>query len=292
MFWVILIALVVVFALFKMGFFRKNKECSDCGTSLSGNKQIILGSGEKKFVLCQNCVDKIHPQLMKYAKDYWDYNDYKNYLLLEESNKDYIAQFKPTDEYGKTAKLKIDKEHCLFTIGDGKNDYVFCFDQVVDYDISFRADEIKEGLLGDKVKGDEYASIQLNCPNVYIEKILNHGVSYKIKEKGFINIKYQFEYSESFSNIIRTFSVCMRIIESIRQDMNNNHDSSSYSHEVDELQKALALFMFDSMDEVTEESLKKQRNALIKAFHPDNDESNQAYSQKINTAYEILKGQL
>lgn len=47
--------------------------------------------------------------------------------------------------------------------------------------------------------------------------------------------------------------------------------------------------MFDSMSDVTEENLKKQRNALIKAFHPDNSEDNEIYSQKINAAYDLLK---
>ena len=32
-----------------------------------------------------------------------------------------------------------------------------------------------------------------------------------------------------------------------------------------------------------------QRNILIKAFHPDNNESNESYSQKINAAYELLQ---
>ena len=42
------------------------------------------------------------------------------------------------------------------------------------------------------------------------------------------------------------------------------------------------------MDKVTLDSLKEQRNALIKAFHPDNAEANVAYSQKINAAYNLL----
>lgn len=59
--------------------------------------------------------------------------------------------------------------------------------------------------------------------------------------------------------------------------------------QIDDIQKAMALFMFDSMSDVTEENLKKQRNALIKAFHPDNSEDNEIYSQKINAAYDLLK---
>jgi DnaJ-class molecular chaperone len=38
--------------------------------------------------------------------------------------------------------------------------------------------------------------------------------------------------------------------------------------------------------------LKQQRNALIKAFHPDNNESNETYAQKINAAYELLSGMI
>lgn len=46
--------------------------------------------------------------------------------------------------------------------------------------------------------------------------------------------------------------------------------------------------MFDSVDEVTQDALRKQRNALFKAFHPDNADENEAYSQKINAAYNLL----
>ena len=57
----------------------------------------------------------------------------------------------------------------------------------------------------------------------------------------------------------------------------------------EQLQKALALFMFDSLDDVTAESLKAQRNRLIKSFHPDTgSEDDNKYAQKINEAYTIL----
>ena len=57
----------------------------------------------------------------------------------------------------------------------------------------------------------------------------------------------------------------------------------------EQLQKALALFMFDSLNDVTAESLKAQRNRLIKSFHPDTgSEDDNKYAQKINEAYMIL----
>ena len=56
-----------------------------------------------------------------------------------------------------------------------------------------------------------------------------------------------------------------------------------------EVQKALALFMFDSLEDITAESLKKQRNRLIKSFHPDmGNEDDTKYAQKINEAYMLL----
>lgn len=56
--------------------------------------------------------------------------------------------------------------------------------------------------------------------------------------------------------------------------------------------KARALFMLD--DEYTLKQLKKQRNRLIHAFHPDGQEEDDVlemteYTRKINDAYKILK---
>ncbi|MBR6510354.1 MAG: hypothetical protein IKT38_07095 [Clostridia bacterium] len=68
--------------------------------------------------------------------------------------------------------------------------------------------------------------------------------------------------------------------------VNNNSDEV-------QLQKALALFMFDSINEVTVETLKAQRNRLIKSFHPDaNSDDNTRYAQKINEAYELIHNHL
>lgn len=52
--------------------------------------------------------------------------------------------------------------------------------------------------------------------------------------------------------------------------------------------KAMSLYMFDSLDKVTEEDIKHQRNKLLKAFHPDEGEESVKYSQKVNEAYEVL----
>ena len=43
----------------------------------------------------------------------------------------------------------------------------------------------------------------------------------------------------------------------------------------------------------TLDELKKQRNRLLKSFHPDEgSEETKKYAQKINSAYELLKGKI
>ena len=79
---------------------------------------------------------------------------------------------------------------------------------------------------------------------------------------------------------------------------NKQSNSQSYKYEqnknvsqapLNDISKALALFMFDSLEDVTEEKLKKQRNMLLKAYHPDEGIADDTYSQRINTAYSLIK---
>lgn len=57
---------------------------------------------------------------------------------------------------------------------------------------------------------------------------------------------------------------------------------------MNDLELARITFMFDSLN-FTEKELKTVRNRLIKSFHSDNGEENEAFAQKINQYYAILK---
>lgn len=283
MFWLIVIAVIVLVVLFKMGVFRKPGTCQSCGKTLKGTEQQVF-NGNTPFCLCKECADKIHPQILDFAKKNWSYNDYTDYLSWDEATKEERSQFSPDAKYG--YELAVDTERGLFSIGTGKKGgLVFRFADLTDYELNFKAEEVKEGLLGDKVKGNEYVTVDLAYPRVYIEEVINYGVKLSLRKKGFLSSKYEYEFSNGFSEIIRAFSICVAIEIAKREG-----DYKEETMNIGEVEKALALFMFDSMDEVTQDSLKKQRNALIKAFHPDNAEQNEAYSQKINAAYDLLSG--
>lgn len=290
MFWIIVIAIVVLVVLFKLGIFRKAGECKCCGKKLKGTEQMIFGFDKTRFILCKECAAKIHPQIADYAKKNWKYEDYTDYLAWEEETKEERAQFKATEQYGYASTLMIDSEHGLFTLGKGRvfkeseAGLIFRFADLVDWDLNFKAEKVKDGLLGIKVKGDEFAMIQLDRPNVLIEEILNYGASYPLRKKGILSSKYEYEFSGDFQEIMAAFSIC-EYIELAKQEGECDEEERDF----DEIQKALALFMFDSMADATPDNLKKQRNALIKAFHPDFGEDNATYAAKINNAYELLR---
>lgn len=53
-----------------------------------------------------------------------------------------------------------------------------------------------------------------------------------------------------------------------------------------EVYDAMTLFMLESP--YTQEDVRKQRNRLMKSFHPDGNDISEVYAQKINNAYNIL----
>jgi len=301
MFLVIVIAIIVLIVCASKGVFSKPQPCKHCGKELKGTEQkrftgvslmgALYGETEtampESFVLCQDCFNKIHPQLVMFAQSSWKYSDYTNYLEWEEQTKEERSAFKPDIEYGEfRSELKIDQERGLFSIGSGKSGgLVLRFEDLIEYDVNYEPKELKEGFLNDKIIGDEYIKITTKVPSLLLTNTLHSDVKYKAKVQGILNPKYGYEFSDEFYNIIRVFSICAYLAENKN---NNDQTSESNMQNIGELQKALALFMFDDINEVTEEALKQQRNTMIKAFHPDNNTSNEAYSQKINTAYELL----
>lgn len=304
MFLVIVIVVIVLIVLAYKGVFSKPQPCKHCGKELKGTEQKRFWGGgtvgllygetdvpvQEGFVLCQDCCNKIHRDLLSFAETSWSYSDYTNYLEWEEQTKEERSFFEPDIVYGKSYdKLMIDQERGLFCIGsDKKKDLVLRFEDLVEYDVNFEPKEYKEGFFGDKVIGNEYIKITSRIPALILNKTLCSDVKYAVKVSGIINPKYGYEYSDEFFEIIRIFSICAYLGENKKYNQQSSGNSETNMQQIGELQKALALFMFDDINEVTEEALKQQRNTLIKAFHPDNNTSNEAYSQKINAAYELL----
>ena len=280
LFLVIVIAVIVLVILIKKGVFRKPDACQSCGKELKGTEQQVF-KAFAPFCLCKECANKIHPQIFDYAKKNWSYTDYTDYLAWDAVTKEERAKFVPDEVYG--YELAVDTERGLFSIGTGKKGgLVFRFADLSDYDLNFKPEEVKEGILGDKVKGNEFVAVELACPKVYIEEVIKYGVSLRLRKTGFFSSKYEYEFSDGFSKVIRAFSVCVAV-----EIARRNGEYQNEKVNINEVEEALALFMFDSMDEVTLESLENMRNTMVNSVHSG---QNTSYLQKIDDAYDLLKG--
>lgn len=67
---------------------------------------------------------------------------------------------------------------------------------------------------------------------------------------------------------------------------NQRKENQTNASQYNDYQEALALYMLTCP--YTKEEVRKQRNRLLKTFHPDESSDNSRYAQKINKAYDIL----
>lgn len=281
----IIIAIIVILILRSLGVFNKPANCEHCGKELKGTEQVYVGPGAFRFILCGNCYSKINIAIEYYAKRNWRYSDYVDYLNWEEETHEERDKFNSSYSYpikkSKHSRIDVDIENGLFRYNAVDDiGIVFRFSDIAEGNIDFEPSEIKDGIINTKVKGDEYIEFTMNRPCFSNHAILRKDVACVAKPEKLFSSKYNYYMADEFVDFIRTFSICFHMAH---QQMEQN------TEDITEIEKALALFMFDSMDEVTEDNLRKQRNILIKAFHPDNNESNESYSQKINAAYELLQ---
>lgn len=123
-------------------------------------------------------------------------------------------------------------------------------------------------------KGFQDQARQSNSKNAYGPESASHNRNNTDQSSGsstdqsYSNQNHEYKRSDESQNNYRT---------------NSNNSSDYYA--------ALNLFMLD--EGYTMDELKKQRNRLLKSFHPDEgSEETKKYAQKINSAYEILKRNL
>ncbi len=238
--------------------------------------------------LCSECTSIVPSYMMnsfceKYTLE--DYRDLKEYIKY--SNEHLRPIFHGTHCF---YSLHIDTENLLFYIGYGiDSDTIFLnFQNVTRFDMIFSAEEYKDGILGTKVNGKIMLELGMDCPYFYHEEVLTKNAKAKAK-KSLFGTKIEYDNPDGMDDFMFYFQRSWR--EALEQAEGDDCDCEDNS--VSELQQAMALFMIDSLDEITPESLKSLRNKLIKTFHPDTGaEEDTKHAQKINAAYEIIKNAL
>ena len=237
--------------------------------------------------LCYDCTSMISDYMMDSVRNCYSLDEYQNLVeYIDYSNIALRPIFQETHAY---YNIHIDTEHGLFYIGKSVNDNtVFLrMHYIDDYKLTFTAEEIKEGTFGDKISGKVLFRIQMGHPIFYHETILDYNVKVKAK-KAFFDTEYQYENPKGMDEFMMFFEAAIAAdLEVYRASLEDDYNGVE---ETTELRQAMSLFMIDDLSAVTLESLKAQRNRLIKTFHPDaTSDSDTKYAQKINRAYEVLK---
>lgn len=269
-----------------MGLF-KDIYCADCGKKTNLILRTRLTDGN---YLCSTCTARI-PKFM--LESFYEHYDLENYYSLKQyinySDTSLRPMFKETNKFH---DIHLDAHNRLFYLGYDINEktvffHLYCID---DYDITFSAEEFKEGMLGDKVKGKVLFRITNDYPAFHYETVLDYGAQAKAK-KVFFGTEVKYENPGGMDDFLLFFQTAY--LEDLRILCDSLSDDEDENETDNQLQCAMSLFMIDDLKDCTLEQLKAQRNRLIKTFHPDKSSDNDTkYAQKINAAYEVLKKHL
>ena len=260
--------------------------CARCGKKTNMLFRTKLADGN---YLCSDCTSMIPDYMMHSVRTSPCYtlDGYKNLVeYINFSNLVLRSLFQETHAY---YNIHLDVDHGLFYIGKSINDNtVFLRMRYIDdYNLTFSAEEIKEGTFGDKITGKVLFRIQMGHPIFYHEEVLDYNSRVKAK-KAFFGTEYRYENPKGMDEFLLFFEAA--IVADLEAYQASLEDEYGGAEETTELQQAMSLFMIDDLSTVTFESIKEQRNRLIKTFHPDTtSDSNTKYAQKINSAYDILK---
>lgn len=264
-----------------MGLF-KDVFCSECGIK---TKMLTRTHLKDDRYLCYKCSSCVPGYMQKSFVEGYTLEDYRNFKkYIEFSNEVLRPKFRETHSYD---KIHIDTENYIFCMDyfiDDKTLF-FGFEDVTRFNLIFMAEEFKEGMFGDKVRGKVLFELAMDCPPFYNEEVLISDAKVSAKKKLF-GRKVEYDNPEGMDEFVyffkRTWEEALEIAQ-YKEDADKTVGAS-------ELQQAMALFMIDNLDEITPEELKNLRNKLIKTFHPDEGETEDVRQvQKINTAYDIIK---
>ena len=123
--------------------------------------------------------------------------------------------------------------------------------------------------------------IDMRRPRVTIEEVLQHGVKVPLRKKGLLSSKYEYQFSKKFIELMNDFLIAQFMDEERRsgKELADNEEA---------LAKAQELFGLEILAEATKSNLRTRSDELIRGFKPSADEDSNAYTQRVNDAYDLL----
>lgn len=278
-----------------MGLFNEIK-CVHCGKKTGLMTRTKLDDGQ---YICSKCSTGVPISVLSKLNecDYAGFIRVKEYV--EYSDNELSKVFKKTHSFH---GIHIDTEHKLFYLDRDHPRIYYKFEEIEDFGMTFSADEVKDGFLSTKVNGNIYYELKLGFPGAYVEEALVKNVKANAKvKKGLVKSTVVYDNPKGMDEFLVYFNNAWksaidekidRVFREEREEAREQARREVYGEAnlFSEVQAAITLFMFDSLDDLTLEKLDKQRKRLLKTFHPDEGLGDDTgFAQKINAAYDVLK---
>ncbi len=279
------------------------RQCTFCQKKIT-LPHLSLQLGDRSL-LCSKCSKIIPEHLHEYASFYWNMQDYMNAI----GAKNNMPAFNKTDKCG---NLVLDSFNGLF-YNIREKDYVQDMKYITKASFQFIPVEIqqkktlfsgnKQQVIGNLVLKIE-ATVPKQISNIIVKNNTSEQVLMDNQNGTFVirEIKYRDEEQDFISSFFQTLNNIAQNNDRVhqRQDYETNNDTQyqertnnsrtqKEENTYTDIEKAMAIFLIDSLEDMDLEGLRRQRNKLLKTFHTDNGEPDVRMSQKINKAYEVLK---
>lgn len=272
--------------------------CDICKTKMPFMAKVYkLADGT---VLCNKCHSIIPSYMEESAQTLWNNTLYWEFVKYTKyAQKAYESIFSETANY---KSIHIDAKNGLFYIADQKNKLILDMKYIDKFSISVEKPHLVTNIIGSwkNVHGSIAVMLEMMQPLFKTDIVLSSDT---ILKSDFANGKYEYQLPDKASKFQQIMiSAYQRKIQAIEEYKRTRGYASFAQNEkrtgfgnkeppISILEKAKTLFMFDDMDinKITMNMLKKQRNRLLKTYHPDEGETNSdSYVQKINNAYDVL----
>lgn len=255
--------------------------CIICKKNISS----FLGFKSADGKICPGCFKRLSP-IWQNSIEFLNTLDIERFIAYKEESDEMSKVFTCTHSLG---NCYLDAVNELFVIGDKrlfKDDRlkenpldIYSCGNITDFSMDFIPQKNRK-------YGDSFIKLSLSHPYFSLTEKIKENMMFETEIKD--NYIYYYK-PKAFMSFYQTF--INTIEKASKRSWKYSTDISLAKEEKDlpKRKEAMALFMLE--EGFSKEDLKRQKNILLKAFHPDskNTESG-AYVQKILDAYKVLGG--
>ena len=178
----------------------KEISCACCGGKTNLLTRTKLSDGN---YICSKCASKI-PAGATTNLSHYDLNGYHNLVdYTTRVNSDLRLQFRQTHYFH---GICLDAEHGLFYL-DSLHKPVYCkLSNLSEFELSYEPEEVREGLLSDKVKGNIRLRMKVEFPYQYKDEVLAFNVKSSCTiHNGLFKSKAVYENPKGMDDFLQTF---------------------------------------------------------------------------------------